>query len=221
MTTPHSDESHPPGRRRLIILFTRLPVPGRVKTRLIPVLGAEGAARLQADLIFRTLELLERFSGEGGASLEIHFDGGTGRDARRWFGSTAALRAQSGRDLGERLRISSEESFRRGYREVVIVGADIPRLAREHLEAAFTLLCDHDLVLGPAVDGGYYLVGLSRTVPGIFEGIPWGGAEVLARTIEKAEALDLRIGLLETLGDIDTPDDYRAWATERERRDDS
>ncbi len=214
--TPSGDERRVHGRG-LIILFSRLPVAGRVKTRLIPVLGAAGAARLQENLISRTLEVLEDFPGRGEIDLEVHFDGGSERDARRWFGN-ASLRRQRGRDLGERLRTSAEASFRRGYGKVVIVGADIPDLAERHLRRAFALLSDHDLVLGPANDGGYYLIGLIRTVPELFEGVSWGGPEVLARTLEKARSLDLRVGLIETLRDIDTPEDYRIWMEEKARR---
>jgi hypothetical protein len=106
-----------------------------------------------------------------------------------------------------------EEGFRRGARRVAIVGTDVPWVSRAHVLRAFSALDRHDLCLGPARDGGYYLLALARAEARLFEGIGWSTPQVLAETLARADALGLRAARLETLTDVDTLDDVRLeWA---------
>jgi rSAM/selenodomain-associated transferase 1 len=114
---------------------------------------------------------------------------------------------QRGDDLGARMAAAFEAAFERGARRAVIVGSDVPALSSEHVLRSLSLLDTHDVALGPARDGGYYLLALDRPRPGLFEGVPWSTAGVLRATIDHADGQGLRVGLLEELGDLDTPDD--------------
>jgi hypothetical protein len=121
---------------------------------------------------------------------------------------------QTGEDLGARLDHVSQSAFAKGYRRVVMVGTDSPSLPATIYGEAFSLLSTHDLVLGPALDGGYYLIGLTRPVPELFAGIPWSTDRVCAITRERAETLDLSIALLPMWRDLDTLDDLQALIKE-------
>jgi rSAM/selenodomain-associated transferase 1 len=125
-----------------------------------------------------------------------------------WFpGET--LRPQRGGDLGEKMAAAFEEAFASGARRAVLIGSDVPWVTRETVVEAFRSLEDHDLVLGPARDGGYYLVALERQRPELFEGIAWSTPSVLASTVERAGILGLTVRLLDPLRDIDTLQDLR------------
>jgi rSAM/selenodomain-associated transferase 1 len=125
-----------------------------------------------------------------------------------WFPGEDCL-PQEGADLGARMSNAFDEAFRRGAGRVALVGSDVPRLSRDDVRAALGSLADHDLVLGPAHDGGYYLVALRARRPPLFEGIAWGTASVLAATLEKAAALGLTVRVLEERRDVDTVEDLR------------
>jgi hypothetical protein len=132
-----------------------------------------------------------------------------------WFPGEACL-PQSGADLGARMSAAFDEAFGSGARRVALVGSDVPRLSRDDIRLALGSLEDHDLVLGPAQDGGYYLVALDARRPALFDGIAWGTASVLAATLEKAAALGLTVRVLEERRDVDTVEDLRAeWPTLR------
>ncbi|WP_455379446.1 TIGR04282 family arsenosugar biosynthesis glycosyltransferase, partial [Petrachloros mirabilis] len=117
---------------------------------------------------------------------------------------------QLGDDLGVRMQTVCETMFGRGYGRVLIVGTDIPSLPIEHYNQAVDLLDQHDLVLGPAYDGGYYLLGLKKPTPALFKDIPWSTDRVLALTKEKAAALGLSLGLLPEWRDVDTIADLQS-----------
>jgi hypothetical protein len=187
-----------------LMLFTRFPQAGETKTRLIPALGAEGATSLQrrmSEAAFATLRACR------GVSLEVRCCGADADAVRRWLPGADSYAAQGEGDLGARLGLAFAAAFARGARPVAAVGADCPALTADHLAAALAALADHDLVLGPARDGGYYLIGLQAPHPGLFRGIPWGTAAVLRQTLARAKALGLRHHLLETLPDVDRPED--------------
>lgn len=182
-----------------IVVFAKQPVPGRVKTRLIPALGAEGAARLAA-------EMLERTIGEAVATgLEVELCGEP--DAAVWSDATVALTAQGEGGLGERLaraakRVLAEEP-------VLLVGADCPALGRDRLLAAVEALAAHDSVIHPAEDGGYVLLGLRRFDPSLFEGIEWSTGAVCRQTLDRLAGLGWSVDVRETLADVDEPADLR------------
>lgn len=195
----------------LLIIFTRYPEPGLVKTRLIPALGQEGAAELQRHMTRQTLKMAEDLSKKYPVEVEVHFTGGDSGKMQQMFGVAFPYLPQSAGDLGKRMLFSFRQAFRLGWPKVIIIGSDCPGVSSDLMVQAFTGLEGHDLVLGPARDGGYYLIGLRRATPALFKAIPWGTDEVLARTKTIAEELKLTALLLETLADIDRPEDLQFW----------
>ena len=195
----------------LTIVFAKAPLAGGVKTRLIPTLGAEGAAALQRQLTHRTLVTA---TDAGLGPVELHaapsVDDPFLQHCAQRFG--VALLPQQGNGLGERMRNAFDEALARHGR-VIIVGTDCPVLTVQHLcDAQAALANGNDAVLIPAEDGGYALLGLTRCDNRLFEGIAWGGDTVLAATRERLRALHWRWHELETLWDIDRPEDYRRWS---------
>jgi hypothetical protein len=193
--------------RECLIIFTRYPEPGKTKTRLIPVLGAEGAARFQRQMTQQTVAQVKELKTFRPLSVEVHFAGGNQQLMQDWLGSDIIYRQQSEGDLGRRMASAFKESFTSGMTGVVIIGTDCPDLNAQLMVKAFDALDQNDLVLGPALDGGYYLIGLRRLIPELFTGISWSTAEVLEQTISIAERLDLAIAFLPLLNDIDRPED--------------
>jgi rSAM/selenodomain-associated transferase 1 len=188
-----------------LILMTRYPVPGLVKTRLIPALGEDGAALLHRRMTERTLETARAVA----SAIEIevcYTDAGETR-MREWLGESVSLCEQRPGDLGRRMWRAFEAAFADGAPCAVTIGADSPGLTAEHLETAFERLAEYDLVLGPAEDGGYYLIGLSRPIPQLFEGVAWSTDAVLTQTLRIADELELRASGLDVLGDVDRPED--------------
>lgn len=190
-----------------LIVFVKEPRPGTVKTRLARVIGNEHAAQL-----YRALaeEAVRRTQPRGGEYAQFLFftPADAGPTLARWFpGGT--LFPQKGDDLGQRMANAFETAFARGARRVAIVGTDAPGVSRPLVTEALLALGDHDVVVGPAQDGGYYLLALDRPRPGLFEAIPWSTSGVLAATAERAALLGLRLSVLEPLADIDTLDDLR------------
>ncbi len=200
------------GRR--LIVFTRYPEPGKTKTRLIPVLGPEGAAELHRRMTEHTLRKVRQFLASHAGFLQIQYDGGSEEGLRQWLGADLRPVPQGQGDLGRRMGLAFAESFEQGMRRVVIVGTDCPGIRPAHLARAFHALRRRDVVIGPARDGGYYLIGLRRPAPDLFDGIPWGTGEVLQRTLEAAAASSRRVALLDPLEDVDRPEDIRVWEQE-------
>ena len=200
MASPHAI-------RLSVLLFTRFPVAGKAKTRLIPALGPEGAAELQRRMTRIIAARAWAFSQSAPhRRLAIHHEGGTRAEFRQWLGHVDLVPQRPG-DLGQRMLGGVLAETARGTDRSLLIGADCPRLAADVLEAAAAALDDVDVVFGPARDGGYYLLGLRRPEPGLFEGIPWSTGDVLARSIEKARSLGLTHRLLGELPDVDEPPD--------------
>ncbi len=192
-----------PVNKMHLIVFTRYPEAGRVKTRLIPALGEKGAEILYRKMVEMTMAQARAFGGE----VEVHFSGGSHQLMRSWLGEQLQYRKQKGTILGDRLYNAVVEAFDENNSKVVVIGTDCPGLTTGHIERAFNLLDRSDLVLGPAFDGGYYLIGLKKVVKELFSGIKWGSDLVYRQTIEAAERANLRIAELEKLADIDCPSD--------------
>jgi rSAM/selenodomain-associated transferase 1 len=196
-----------------LIIFTRYPEPGRTKTRLIPALGPEGAAEFHRRLTGQTLETGRQIESKRRIQLEIYYDGGDESQMQAWLGGQLTFRPQGSGDLGEKLHRAFHETFQTGARRVVIIGTDSPDLTAEILEEAFDAVLSCDLVIGPANDGGYYLIGLGRMIPELFAGIEWGGEKVFAQTVSKAREVGARFELLVQLSDVDRPEDLEACQT--------
>lgn len=190
-----------------LIIFTRYPEPGKTKTRLIPTLGPEGAATLQQQMTERTLAQARLLQDLSSLSIEVRFTGGDRQLMRSWLGSNLSYQLQGQGDLGTRMARGFRAAFEASMVRVVTIGSDCPGLDAKLLAKAFQALHDHDLVLGPATDGGYYLIGLRRLIPELFEEITWGTAQVFQQTVNVAETLNLSIAYLAPLGDVDRPED--------------
>jgi rSAM/selenodomain-associated transferase 1 len=155
----------------------------------------------------KTLQQLREYHAFPSLSLEVRFEGGDEALMKAWLGPNLNFRGQGPGDLGVRLERAFKEAFQSGTNRVVIVGSDCPGLTPKILRQAIDGLADQDLVLGPARDGGYYLIGLSRPLSPLFVNIPWGTEKVFNKTIEIVNKFGLKALLLEPLDDIDRPED--------------
>ena len=194
-----------------LIIFSRYPEPGKTKTRLIPALGAEGAAELQQQMTEHTLNTARKLRALRNLTIEIHFTGGSSEQMVRWLGRDLQYVPQVSGDLGQKLHSALAKAFNLNRRRVVVIGIDCPDLDRTILNNAFNALSDRDLVLGSAQDGGYYLIGLSHFFPQLFQNIAWGTDRVLHQTSEIARELKLSLDYLPTLADVDRPEDLTIW----------
>lgn len=193
--------------RDRLIVFSRYPVPGRSKTRLIPALGPLGAAELSRRLTQHAVAAARRWADAAqGREVELRYTGASERALRRWLGPGLLYRGQRGSDLGRRMATAIEDAHRDGTRRTVLIGTDVPRVAPLVLEEAFAALDDHDLVLGPTRDGGYWLIGAKGPLA-VFEGVSWGTESVLDTTLGLAASSRLRVLQLKTLADVDRPGD--------------
>ncbi len=191
------------------VVLARAPVPGACKTRLEPLLGPDGCARLQAALIARAVGWAH--AAAPGAAHLAHT--GAGADLGRLVPAGTRLFAQVDGDLGRRLAAAAARVHVDAGGPVLVVGADVPALGRAHAVAALDDLghgCD--VVLGPSTDGGYYLIGLAEPRPELFalDSRAWGGPDVLRLTLAAAERAGLQVGLLRAERDLDEPADARA-----------
>ncbi len=142
------------------MIFARYATPGETKTRLIPALGAEKAAQLQILMSRQTVQLAREFCAGHSCEVEVRFAGGNPEAMAHQIGVKADYVPQVGTDLGARLAQAVETAFQEGTKRIIVVGADCPELNQEDLQQAFEALANRDVVLGPARDGGYYLIGL-------------------------------------------------------------
>lgn len=197
-----------------LVIFAKAPVPGQVKTRLCPPLTPDEAATLHGSFVLDTLERsklaatklklpIDRYLACAPSSTLVFFQIMEERHSVK-------LLDQVGDDLGARMQQAFETLFAKSYQRVLIVGTDVPSLPLEHYKQALALLETNHLVLGPALDGGYYLIGLKRAAPELFANMPWSTDRVLAATQEKAAQLGLSTALLPPWRDIDTIDDLQA-----------
>ncbi len=186
-------------RHPRIALFVRYPTPGAAKTRLIPALGAAGAAALHRRLVARTLAAVRA----SGLPFEVRGTGAAAADFAAWLGADVPVVPQGGGDLGERLA--------RMPAPMLLIGSDAPDLSASHLQAAAAALDTAPAVIGPAADGGYWLLGLSRPMPGLFAAMPWGSDAVAGETIARLAAGGIDPARLPVLHDCDRPEDLAQW----------
>ncbi len=194
------------GPRRALVVIAKEPVPGAVKTRLAPILGADGAARAAAAMLADTVAVMAEVDAEPWVCFAPP-------DARRRMARLApgcGLLAQAGGDLGDRLAACFAALLGGGAERVVIVAADTPHVPRGTYDAAFALLGQVDVVLGPAQDGGYYMVGAKAALPELFVGVPMGTDTVFRVTVERAIRQRLGTATVPMLRDLDRLEDLRA-----------
>ncbi|WP_162342624.1 TIGR04282 family arsenosugar biosynthesis glycosyltransferase [Cyclobacterium salsum] len=191
----------PVAMKKAIIVFQKYPEAGFVKTRLAKTIGAEKAANLYAFLIRHTHQQL---AGLEAAIFVFHL----GPIATENYPQKGYhFYPQGSGDLGKKMHQAFQRVFDLGFEQVLIIGTDCYELKRDHLQQAFEALKTKDLVLGPAVDGGYYLLGLKRPAAPLFQEISWSTATVLQQTLNRANQENLGYGLLEKLRDVDRYED--------------
>ncbi len=188
-----------------LMIFTRYPEPGKAKTRLIPVLGADGAADLHRRMTEHTIDQAKTIKTD--CIISVYFTGGTVEQMQHWLGHDLQYRSQHAGDLGDRLIDAFQTAFAQGASSAIAIGTDCPAITSELLTIAFDQLNQHDLTIGSALDGGYYLIGLRRCIPELFRGITWSTDVVFQQTLTIAKRLALEISNLPVLNDIDRPED--------------
>jgi rSAM/selenodomain-associated transferase 1 len=192
-----------------LTIFTRYPEPGQTKTRLISALGKDGAAALQKELTENTVQKIDQLVKTTTYEPVIYFEGGELTGMQRWLGQDRLYKPQGAGNLGEKLKRAFGDAFNAGAHRVVTIGCDCPGLSKEHINRAFDSLYFNELVLGPATDGGYYLIGIKRPLDELFENIPWGTHKVFETTVSLAQQLGLSTEILEELHDVDRPEDLK------------
>jgi len=191
-----------------LVVFVKEPRAGRVKTRLAAALGSEDAAAVYRAIAEGVVAGTLPEAGEY-ERLVFYDPPDAGERIRAWL-PAGRLRKQGTGDVGARMADAFARCFARGASRVAIVGSDAPAVGRAEAREAFAALAAHDVVLGPARDGGYWLVGLRAPRPTLFEGVSWSTAAVLRETLERAAADGLSVARLGLRRDVDTVEDLRA-----------
>jgi rSAM/selenodomain-associated transferase 1 len=174
---------------------------------LIPDLGEQKAANLQKYLTEQTLVQVNALQLQFSLAVAIYFTGCDRLLMEQWLGTAHDYCLQCEGDLGDRMQQAFKESFSKNKQNIVIIGIDCLDLTAEILRSAFAALERFDAVLGPAEDGGYYLLGMRRLIPEVFEGIPWSSDQVFALTYQRLQEMGLSCRLLPMLPDCDRPED--------------
>lgn len=180
-------------------LFAKWPEPGRVKTRMIPALGAEGAVMLHRRLTERTVVMMR----DSGLPFAVRTSGADAAAFAEWLGDDVPLIEQGGGDLGARMGRVEAPS--------VLLGADIPDLSAAHIRSAAAAIETAPIAIGPAEDGGYYSIAFARPLPFLWEAMDWGTDRVLAETLRRLETEGIKPVMLEPLADCDRPEDLERW----------
>ena len=196
-------------KKEVVLVFQKNAILGKVKTRLASGMGELRALEIYGYLVQMTYSAL----AEVPASIWTYFSDFIPETVNS---PIAKSFAQEGQDLGERMAHAFSRSFESGMEKVVLIGTDCPTLQSHHLHEAFEALTHSDLVLGPATDGGYYLIGMKCRSDYLFAGIAWSTAEVLAQTLAVATAHGLHFTLLDELSDIDTQEDWERYRSQIE-----
>jgi rSAM/selenodomain-associated transferase 1 len=195
--------------RATVVLFVRSPERGKVKSRLASAMGQDSALELYRAFVLDIVGMLRR----GDVPLTIAFHpADSGKVLISWLGENFAYIPQRGEDLGKRMENAFTDSFSRGFGRVVLIGSDIPDLTSAVMDEAFSSLEENDAVIGPAADGGYYLIGFKASTfsPEIFHNIPWGTGSVFGVTMKMFGDRGLRVHVLPAWDDVDTLDDLQA-----------
>lgn len=196
-------------KKEVVLVFQKNAILGKVKTRLASGMGELRALEIYRHLIKSTYSVLEDVSAPVWTYYSDFIPETVNPPIAKSF-------VQEGHDLGERMANAFARSFESGMEKVVLIGTDCPSLQSQHLNQAFEALIHSDLVLGPATDGGYYLIGMKRKADYLFEGISWSTAEVLSQTLAVASANGLDFTLLDELSDIDTQEDWERYRSQIE-----
>lgn len=183
-----------------LIIFTRNPQLGKVKTRLAKTIGNEKALEVYNDLLFHTMTETQNLDCDKFVFYDENIETND-----LWLETLFEKRIQFGAHLGAKMQNAFQTLFDLGYQNCIIIGSDLFDLQANHINEAFNKLESNDVIIGPAEDGGYYLLGLKKVIPSIFKNKDWGTSTVLSSTLKDLE--NYKIEFLETLNDIDTFED--------------
>lgn len=206
--TPPFLQGRPGGIQNTVVCLARMPELGKVKSRIAATDGVARAFEIYVELVAQCKSLLECLDDR----IEVEVSFAEPFDfvkAQTFFGSRPFFSQQAEGDLGQRMCVAAIRAFQSGAQKTVLIGSDCPGLTPEHLSRAFRILEDYPVVFGPATDGGYYLVGMTRIIPELFGNLPWGTAQVLEQTIARLTAANVSHGELPMLSDIDTMEDWK------------
>lgn len=198
--------------KRCLIMMAKFPEAGQVKTRLAAEIGENHACELYRNFV---LDLRQALSSPEWSFRLALYPGEKKAEMAGLIGEDVIQIPQRGNDLGERMENVFADAFAEGFREVMMVGSDVPDLPTEFIDEAFAALADHDAVLGPSCDGGYYLIGFSREGfrDGIFDDLPWGTKEIFTLQMKRFREQGLRVYILPPWQDIDTLADLKNMAS--------
>jgi rSAM/selenodomain-associated transferase 1 len=197
--------------REVVLVFQKNAILGKVKTRLASGMGELRALEIYRHLIQLTYSALEDVPVTVWTYFSDFIPETVNTSIEKSF-------VQEGQDLGERMANAFARSFELGMDKVVLIGTDCPTLQSNHLNEAFEALTHSDLVVGPATDGGYYLIGMNRRADYLFEGITWSTSQVLSETLNVASQHGLTTTLLHELDDIDTQEDWQRYSSQFENK---
>ena len=187
-------------KKDALLIFTRNPIKGTVKTRLAKTIGEEAALRVYLFLLEHTAAITQRVK----ADKFVYYAGGQPTEDV-WDPDIFVKKNQWGDDLGARMYNAFHEAFEKGYTKVIVIGSDLYDLQTRQLDEAFVALDTHEAVIGPAEDGGYYLLGLKKPCKAIFQNKKWGTSQVLNDTLKNLT--HMKVALLETRNDVDVYED--------------
>ncbi|MCW7503238.1 TIGR04282 family arsenosugar biosynthesis glycosyltransferase [Leptospira sp. 1 VSF14] len=189
-----------------LIIFAKQPIQGQVKTRLAKTLGD----KTTLDIYKKLLHITEDITTKLNISKTVYWDQ-IPNQTNSYFKNGYSFKVQSQGDLGKKMQDAFREEFGESFKKILIIGTDCPYLTEAIFQDAFLALENSDIVIGPAKDGGYYLLGMNELYPSLFEEIPWSTELVFALTIKKSKELNLSVSILPELNDIDTEKDWLEW----------
>jgi rSAM/selenodomain-associated transferase 1 len=196
-------------KKECILLFVKFPHRGLVKTRLAEKISPQFATELYKNFVLDTIKMLSGLPQD----LKIFFDPPNDEDNfKNWLGSSYDYAPQQGSDLGQKMKNAFHHVFTEGFSKAVAIGSDSPDLPKEYIDLAFKAIDSHDAVIGPAGDGGYYLLGFSKEsfLMEAFEDIEWSSSDVCDQTVNIMERRSKKVYLLPQWYDVDTPADLKA-----------
>jgi rSAM/selenodomain-associated transferase 1 len=188
--------------KNLLIIFTRNPVLGKVKTRLAKTVGDKTALDIYHFLLQKTKEVTEKIS----CDKKVYYSEKIIEDDL-WDQSIYQKKEQYGNDLGEKMKNAFSDGFKKNYEKIIVIGSDLFDLKPSHINEAYKKLNHNNVVIGPALDGGYYLIGLKKLHPKIFQNKNWGTSSVRKETLKNLEKVDVH--LLPMLNDVDVIEDIK------------
>jgi len=194
-----------------LLIFTRYPEAGKTKTRLIPILGAAGAARLQKSLTEKIVNQAKLLARRTAIDIALYYSGGNREKILSWLGLADCF-AQAEGDLGRKMQLAFQQTFAGGAEAAVLIGSDIPDITADLLSRAFSMLSAGEVVIGPSRDGGYYLIGLvanqaKRLLPLLFDKMHWSTPHLFTDTMNRLTEAGFSVATLPSLSDIDLPED--------------